>query len=398
MRQREPPAPALRLLGMSVVRQPRTRLALLALGVLLGGCSSQAPDQLAQPDDGVWTPLAPSPLSPRHGSLAATVDGKALVLGGDTAPLCPPNASCTFSSQYASDGAHYDPATGRWQATRPAPVPLAQHASAAVLGSSVYVLQTSGDGNSSVLLEYDATRDSWSRPPLPPEPAYRRLLVAGGRLLVSSGTLADPVVGLALDSSAGSWEPLPPAPFPPAQYRQLGAIGDRLLLLSADAGPPLEQQAAYLRAAVLDVSTGWTALPDSEQVVYGNYSEIQWTGEQAVLADPFPADAGGKGSPGNGLPAGGFLDVESGRWSLLPERPAEPTGFPVQASTPRLVGGFGLLLDTEQRRWTSIADTDLAARYQSAQTWVGDTLFVWGGGSTSGGDPVATGATWSPKR
>jgi hypothetical protein len=188
------------------------------------------------------------------------------------------------------------------------------------------------------------------------------------------------------------------SPFPAPQYRQLGAMDDRLLLLSADAGPPLEQKAAYLRAAVYDFSTGWKALPDREQLVYGNFAPIHWTGKQAVLADPYPADAGGKGSPGNGLPAGGFLDVDSGRWTLLPEPPQERSGFPVLASSRRLVGGFGLLLDTERRRWTSIEDTDLAADYQSAQTWVGGALFVWGGGSISGGEPVATGALWTPKR
>lgn len=127
---------------------------------------------------GTWQKTAPSPLSPRHSSITAWVDGTFLVVGGDTTASCGPAEDCLHPANLVRDGARYDPATNTWTKIADAPMALVNdepipdaHPLTAVLGHTVYVITTSGSGQYGVraprLLAYDADADRWKELPSP---------------------------------------------------------------------------------------------------------------------------------------------------------------------------------------------------------------------------------------
>jgi len=115
-----------------------------------------------------WVRIADAPLSPRHASVTAWVDGVFLVVGGDETAPCPATADCIEPEHLVADGARYDPATDAWTPIADAPAAVANPSGAsnpypqsAVLAGTLYVL-----GERS-MLAYDVASDSWRKLPLP---------------------------------------------------------------------------------------------------------------------------------------------------------------------------------------------------------------------------------------
>jgi hypothetical protein len=119
------------------------RPAAVAAAALAAAAAVLVPTALqpaGQPDAPSWQELPSPPLSPRTGAIAAWTGTEAVFLGGDTSAPCPPTASCIEPAPDQRDGAAYNPATGRWRETAPAPVRLPTHDRPPVVGDRIYIL------------------------------------------------------------------------------------------------------------------------------------------------------------------------------------------------------------------------------------------------------------------
>lgn len=350
-----------------------------------------------------WTPLPPSPLGARHGSLAVVVGDEVLVLGGRTDPICPPTANCVGPSpaQQLRDGAAYDVGEARWRRLAEAPVPPAGGA-VAVVGDVVHLLVDDRH------LGYDLSDDRWSELPAPPgEDGHRPTgLAAAGDVLVAWQVQTDRP-DLVFDPSDGTWAPLPGDPLAPSFDRQYVWTGTALVLLAAELtanpggdGPSLQQ------AAVLDLDTrSWRELPAATDTVTGSLS-WSWDGRRVLAPASGFVDGGEVGGYGRSYSTGGALDPVAGTWSLLPPPPAATPGvergFEVGVDSRRWKASAGALLDTTTDTWTGVPPAPAQVQPYGAQAWVGDVLVAWGGGRPFGigdgdrGELVATGAVLRP--
>lgn len=244
------------------------------------------------PDTKTWAPLAPPPISPRHGHSAVFLQGRMVVWGGaeaggtalgdgavydpgtDTwAPLAMPplaprlghravattdqmlvwggSSEAAEGGQYFADGALYRPATGEWRAMPPAPAALAPRDTAAGVWTGEQLVVWGGYGRSEECTPcfhddgaaYDPAANAWA--PIAPSPlsgrgghravwTSRDVLVWGG---FDSAPQAD---GALYDPFGDTWAGLVASPLAPRQHHAMVWTGSQLLIWGgAGAGGPL---------------------------------------------------------------------------------------------------------------------------------------------------------------
>jgi len=215
----------------------------------------------AVPPSGHWREVSRAPLESRSELVTAWVGDRFLVVGGSTAPPCPPNADCVaVPGADRREAAWYDPATDTWTLAEPPPVSI-RWAAPTVVGTTLYLRARSTTGLPT-LLAYDAARDTWRT--LPDGPCDGELTSDGTRLLCAAPTDAparplthpddavDPVrstVGptspgtdapgtsdAVLDAGATAWRTLPPDPGPPLTGRRFVVVDGHVLLVGTLAG------------------------------------------------------------------------------------------------------------------------------------------------------------------
>ncbi|HVF19273.1 MAG TPA: hypothetical protein VNA14_03410 [Mycobacteriales bacterium] len=333
------------------------------------------------------------------------VGGEVLFLGGSDSPLCPPNADCAVGPEPRRDGAAYDVAKDTWRRIADAPVGLQLGAQTAVLARTLYVLLPDPGRNSTRLVSYDLDADAWATLPAPPA-GYRSLVATGRDVVAYLGTdeYADAHGDYALDPTSGAWRALPDDPLSPSFDRTMVWTGGRLVLVAPKLvpSPGGADGPSWLRAATYDPSTStWRALPETKQVISGDLSPV-WDGTRLLNPSPGGADGGETNGYGRTLPHGGRLDVETGRWSPLPETTLERrVGRGVTAVSPAYAALGSIVLDVAADRWLALPDRPDAVEQGHAAQWVGSRLVVWGG-ATYDADGRSTlsaaGSIWTPPR
>lgn len=365
---------------------------------------------------GEWRRVQGAPLSPRESAIGAWTGDEVLLFGGSDTRPCPPNASCLPPKEPPlADGAAYRPSTGQWRTIPKAPVGF-DFAERVLIGRTLYVWVAEMRGQpegSAAFMAYQIEQNRWQELPLPPDHAQSgyKIVGAAGRIVFyqgsdESGERPDHVY----DPRLRSWSELPADPLSSSSGRTMVWTGDRLVLfdneLTGDlSGPDL------VRAAVLDLATGaWRRLPDSE--LLGTWPWVP-VGDRLVNPSLGGEDGGEVNGWGRTYPYGGILDPDTGRWSALPNPPAD------DAEGGRLVAGVGVLtpssghffaergwvLDTATDRWLRIPEINEPKGYVQARTVVaaGRDLFLFGGarfGDTEGfgGDLLNEAWIWSPPR
>ena len=327
-----------------------------------------------------WSGIPDGPLDARAGAAAVWSGGEVFVLGGAAVEPCPPDSDCgTPPGAALSDGAAFDPATGRWRELAAAPTRLGR-VTAAALGTQIYVWvpRPGGTGQPEVraaLLAYDIEHDAWEELPLPPSTGgYRRLVVAGGDILLywrsqERGGAHD----LLFDVESSSWHEVPIDPLTPSFDRFVTWWEGSLIVLgrSVDAIRSRDGSSTDYRAAVLREGAGvWAQLPGS--AASGGCQEWYRLGD--ALANPEPARRGGPGA--------GF-DPASAAWSPFPPPPEDwnRLGFDLvgDGSGHYLLSCSGHVYDARAGEWFEVGGPGGAPSEGAAAVWAGDQLFLWGG-------------------
>lgn len=366
-----------------------------ALAVTAAGCGTTAP-----PRDGAtaprWTAIAEPPFAPRLGAVTAWTGTEALFLGGVTSAPCPPNASCGAPRQ-AKDGAAYDPLTGSWRRTAPAPEAIAPYSPRLVVGDEVYLW------GRKALLSYDTSRNTWAI-----HPGCRRTVVGADLAAVRGWVVAVRSERRPRSAPDEFFDPAS-APVTRTAWRQLpddllGATFDRdatatpfglvvtghaLVPSPGSDGPSVE------RAEILDPHTmRWRLLPDSDQLGGAGWA---WSGSRMVD----PSLGGEDGGPVNGygrlIPHGGTLEPSTGRWGRLPDAPAPFSGgWNVYARDRALSAVDGWIYDDDSRTWILLRPPSGAPPRPGDAVWAGRRLIVVGGTDPAKGYTTAalSNAAW----
>jgi hypothetical protein len=301
---------------------------------------------------------------------------EALFLGGVVGGLCPPNAGCTAPAEMARDGAAYNPTTGSWRVTAPAPIDLPDHGQAPALGELVYQLV------GSTLLVYDAADDTWHREPGPDGPADGLWSLQQGKdhlLAVRAQQRERFYPDQRYDPATRVWTALPRDPLVPSFDRRLTWTPLGLVLTGQPEGdqPGADLATALARAAVLDPKTdAWRLLPTTDQL----NAEFSWTGRRLVAPALGTANGGEVNGWGRDVPYGGILELPAGTWSPLPNAPAQGTGgWPIFAIDGPRFATEGWFYDDASGRWTKVPRPADAPPQPGAAVWAGDLLLVFGG-------------------
>jgi hypothetical protein len=160
------------------------------------------------PDTGKWRLLPDWPLGLRSGAIVRWTGSEMLVWGG-----LDPRLGSVVAPR---DGAAYNPATNTWRAISPAPLPPSAGSAATWTGHDLVV--TSGKGDVSAAAAYDPLADEWRLLPNPPVSLLDALAVSGawdGRDVVYTVDTGFPVrrVAMAYDPRAVAWRTLPAPPY-----------------------------------------------------------------------------------------------------------------------------------------------------------------------------------------
>lgn len=192
-----------------------------------------------------WTTTAPSPLSPRFGSLTTWLDGRFYVVGGWDGGPCPPGSRCDMPEPNLRDGAAYDPATDRWTMVAEAPLPIGRGFAEGVAHQGAFYVQSSiGDGSFWV---YRSDTDQWRE--LASPPSHGRLVATPS--LLALNTYDGNPAHYAYQPATDSWEPLPAGPIDACNGWSTQAAGERLLVIG-NCGP----KGAELHTGLYDPGTG----------------------------------------------------------------------------------------------------------------------------------------------
>jgi hypothetical protein len=376
----------------------------LLLALACGRAEPGAVDAQNPPADaGTWSELPAAPLAARWGAHALEVDGKLLVVGGTSAPACPPNADCMTPTEAPfDDGAVYDPATESWSEIARAPAPIGYALSAVVRDRAYFLVgpfRSSHPTSRSAFLSYDVERDEWAEHDLPPNPEERALIATGEHVIAYQGSQENGIEGdYAFDPTSGKWAELPADPLRPAFDRSMVWTPEGLVLVGLEHVPNPGAHRPSLYRAALFGDDRWRRLPDSEIVGYNPL--WSWTGGRVLNAAIESADGGETNNWGRSYPAGGMLDPATGEWSRLPEVPDDYGPFTgVYASNDRFaVAGGGWVLDTRDRTWLELTRPPGGPEIDHAHAWVGNELFVWGGVRYHGddGELIDGGWRWIP--
>jgi hypothetical protein len=310
-----------------------------------------------------------------------------LLIGGSTAPPCPPNASCVPPVMPSlADGAAFDPQTRTWRRIADSPVSF-EWAQAVVIRATAYLWIPGSPGRAnaeSAFLSYRPREDRWQKLALPAGNAdrFHGIVQAGDKVVAYAGTdERGEQPDLAFDPATGSWSELPPDPLSPSFDRSMAWSGQELLLFDHELVPsPGAEKPSITRAAALDLESGsWRRLPDSEILASG-----PWVIDHGRLINPTLGGAdGGDNNWGRTYPYGGILDPASGRWSALPNPPdgEEVFGSGVLTDSAGHYFGYrGWILDTATDSWIQVPplDTDELVTERTVAS-AGADLLVFGG-------------------
>lgn len=326
------------------------------------------------PVGGDWRKMAPSPLSPRHGSLGVWTGDELVVVGGLVGFICPPTADCATDGEPSAEAAAYDPATDTWRTLPDAPAPVADPGPFGGSGDAITwtgeeVVVVRGER----LFTLDPDGGAWQArkivtetSDLPPTTGAAPAIVHASYDSGRRGGLTDWVV----DPVAGTRTWFPEDPFGESYDRNIAWDGERFWLLSMGVEHHFEaSEPSPSRLAVLDGNEWRVVVEETPGVVYGQ--KITWDGERLVIAPQGDND-------------GHWFDPETETWGRLPAVGSDaacplPAAGVGQAWT---AAEGGVLVAGEEVLGVPRCDQTFATA--SLAVWAGEELLVWGGAGPAG--------------
>lgn len=386
---RNPPSRAgmQRWVGAGLAVAAVTTAALLLVPGMLGASRSvpavpaEVPSQpVAEP---VWVKIADSPLSPRYEARGVWVDGRYLLVSGNTDPCGPVESDCVRHPVWLADGALYDPAKDAWASISPAPL-VTSLGEPVVLGDSVYFLTDHAEipdelaRTDRVLLRYQVDTNTWTRSPLPQKAGGRLVATDSAVIALSVSDLDGKVEELVFHPDTDSWSSLPDDPFE-ASDRDAVWAGGRLVLSAT----PLKASKSPARLAVMDASlSGWSKLKTTEPV-YG--SDPIAVGDRVVWksnGDRYDVVDGKRTheyySSLNPI-TGQVTDIKAGFQRGILDGAWVASG--------RQVVIEGDLYNPTTGRWTTVPELGTLVSYRYTTQVGGEhSILLWGGNQSSGTD------------
>ncbi len=338
---------------------------------------------------GVWSEVAPAPLSPRWSSVASWTGTEALFIGGFTDESCTARSIC----HGVRDGAAYNPINDTWRTIAPAPFDIAQ-VSTVQIGDRLFLQGDDG------WWFYDATDDEWARIPDPPGVKNVASMTGmQGSLYVVGPGAKRPVQ--AYDVETNRWSSLPPSSFESGLERRL-LVGNpaSLLVLGVEPSstPASPETSTEFQAEVLSDDT-WAPLTPSAQKAY--LCCWIWTGKRLIHLERMPVYEGENRTGGVRFAGGMTLDFSNSEWGYLPESPS-----PVQdTETWRLfawndvdhpgplVAFNGYVFDDRDTSWVRLSRPVQAPEAQTSAVWSYGRLIAFGGANFGAGEDESTGTT-----
>jgi hypothetical protein len=376
-------------------------------------CGNQQADSAAAMAGGRWESISPGPLSARHGQTAVWTGRQLLVWGG----LHQGIGSAT-SSQALGDGAAYDPTTGTWKTLPKSPLSPRAGSAGVWTGAEAifwggYAPTADGDFYSDGAA-YDPSTGRWrwlSPSPLSPREGAS-VFWTGTEMLVFGGSQANDKTlddGAVYRPSTNSWSRLPALP-PVPGATLVGATvvwtGRQLLVwptyevISYPSPDSVSTRATQRSFAWTPGTSSWRQLPNPPSDVFTYGAHAVWTGRQALfvggsdclpgescaalvygipLATYDPTTATWGSAPGNLVATHSGPVVWTGRALVALNQGAAETG----PSGPILAPGDGAVFDPGRDRWQTLSDSKLGPLDEASAVWTGKEVLVWGSGTSS---------------
>lgn len=348
------------------------------------------------PAGGAWTRVPDVPLSPRTDPFVGWTGEEVLVIGGNTGWICPPNADCVGPepTQFARDGAAWDPESGTWRSIAELPQPVYTGGGfgltdAAVLDGHVVV----HDRSQEAWLRYDVAADRWTRLDGP-----------GPGFLDLSQTDGTRVWGLR-GSEIVSWDPVVGDLRVERSYDSTPRLDDPRLIL-ADAGPVVTG-VRYKDAAPDEPTLALVDIPDGEGWRRVTTGQIGWfyafVAGRVVGTESGGADGGEVNGWDRWSPAGGAVDPRTGEWAPLDipswTGPSTDGWYPEALGEQEIVTGGHYRDLGQDGPWVRLGRPESDLEEYLSAVWAGDRLIVWAGIDGALGYDAPTGPevwTWTP--
>ena len=370
-----------------------TPLLVAASAAVLVSCGAGAPggSRTGKAAPG-WERAGSPPLSARTDPVVAWTGEEVIVVGGNTGWVCPPNADCMVPTDLSSDGAAWNPTTGRWREIAEAPLPLLSGWScqpcSATVGGRVVVDASTVERER--WLAYDIAADSWSRI-APPGVEVDLVQKDGERIWALRGT------------DVVSWDPATGEVRVERPYDVAPRLDDPRLLLTR-AGPVVTGF-RYDDAAPDEPALALADLPSSAGWRRVTTGQIGWfhavVAGKVVGPESGSADGGEVDGWDRSYPQGGMLDPGTGVWEPFDvPGPAGREGWSVTAFGQTQLVTSGSFRDLAgDKEWTATGRPDSRLDSSLSVVWAGDRLFVWGGVDDEQGYDAPAGPeawTWVP--
>jgi len=369
-------------------------LALAASGCAAGGRAPPAGEVQS------WRRLAAGPLAPRVGHSAVWTGTELLIWGGGP-----------FGRRPLADGAAYDPAADRWRRLPPAPLAGRSWHAAVWTGTEMLVwggTRPAPGGRAEVALAdgaaYQPAAGTWR--PIPPAPfAGDTAVWTGTELLVFGRPGHDPgsrLAGAAWDPRAGGWRRLAAAPLPAGDQAEVVVAGGTLAAFTY-----LDAERAC-HGGLYDLAAGtWRTLAACPLLPI-MYPQPIWTGSRILLLTTGPEwfDGGEVNPWPERVYTNGIYDPATDTWRRPAARPAgmQPGyGVPMTWTGREVLLwglGGGIAYDPSADRWRPMAEAPFTREFATG-TWTGSELLIWGGATgedCADGCPRADGLAYRPGR
>lgn len=339
--------------------------------------------------------LPDAPLDARFDHSAVWTGTEMIVFGGYRDDDAEPGTTNDLR-----DGAAYTPATRSWRRIADMPKSIRGGSLAVWTGREIVAIYTGGEfpvpDGTPFGAAYDPATDEWrliESPDLgvlPHLPGQGQVAWTGDRVLVTGlmateGGLLDPdQVGAATyDPATGTWEELPDAPAPFTEFGKAVWTGTELVYV----GPSRDDGSDPVVLALDPAAKSWRTLPQFP--LADRWSAlVAWSGREVIVAGGAPAAQGSTTE----FRDAAALDPATGRWTQLPDLPADVYATTIGAArggdvvAGRMVA-WGtedearrfLLFDPADHTWTWGPARPAVVSGVEAIVSTGTEVIVWGG-------------------
>jgi len=271
-----------------------------------GSTALPAPDTVAWPGVGdTWTALPAGPADDGLFNVTVWTGAELLTWGGET----------VSETEWADDGAAYDPTTGSWRPLAGSPLTArSEHVAVWTGAEMITCCGRAPEGPAATAAAYDPEADDWRELAPPPFEAQYAAAVWTGSEMIVTGGITDGGQGQAegtwaYDPVADTWTGLAPAPAVIERQADAAWTGDRMIVWPrtfTDA-PPM----VYDREA-----DEWAVLPDLPEELAVDIGSMVWTGTEVIVwgvAAARDSDA-----------VGARLSLDDLQWRPLADDPLPP--------------------------------------------------------------------------